>query len=259
MRTLAKFLMITVALASEANLCIAADAVSINRIDGLDTLTNGLMANTQIRFYLNYEVGSSAILGIENAYRFYSTNGATWLPISAQYEAMFLTFFDNFAFLELGVTGSGADTLALFAFAMGTTGLPAGFDSNLFFIETSFSEEQIGKTVCLDTTSRPGYDPFSWVNSELQQFIPQWEGPYCLEIVDCCLGVRGDVNGDGTGPNVIDLTRLVDHVYRDGPSPTCKPESDINSDGISHNVEDLTFVVDRIFRGGPPPGNCPLD
>ena len=40
----------------------------------------------------------------------------------------------------------------------------------------------------------------------------------------CCVGIRGDVNNDGA---------------------------------VNPNILDLTYLVDRIFRGGPPPGPCP--
>ena len=72
----------------------------------------------------------------------------------------------------------------------------------------------------------------------------------------CCIGNRGDFNNDGIDANIIDLTFLVDRIFRGGPAPICPIESDINSDGASANIIDLTFLVDRIFRGGPAPGPC---
>ena len=74
----------------------------------------------------------------------------------------------------------------------------------------------------------------------------------------CCIGIRGDANGDGGAqPNILDLTYLVDRIFRGGPPVGCPKEGDVNSDGASSpNILDLTFMVDRIFRGGPPPGAC---
>jgi hypothetical protein len=34
-------------------------------------------------------------------------------------------------------------------------------------------------------------------------------------------------------------------------------ELDINGDGNPGNILDLTYLVDYIFRGGPPPPACP--
>ena len=72
----------------------------------------------------------------------------------------------------------------------------------------------------------------------------------------CCVGNRGDVNGDGNDANILDLTYLVDRIFRGGPPAPCLREGDTNGDGNSTNILDLTFLVDRIFRGGPAPGSC---
>jgi hypothetical protein len=71
------------------------------------------------------------------------------------------------------------------------------------------------------------------------------------------VGIRGDVNGDGAlMPNILDLTYLVDYIFRGGPKPPCPKEADVNSDAAVANILDLTYLVDFIFRGGPPPGPC---
>ena len=72
----------------------------------------------------------------------------------------------------------------------------------------------------------------------------------------CCVGGRGDVNGDGTDANILDLTYLVDRIFRGGDPAECDDEADLNSDGTPANILDLTFLVDRIFRGGGPAGAC---
>ena len=73
----------------------------------------------------------------------------------------------------------------------------------------------------------------------------------------CCIGTSGDVNGDGTNANILDLTYLVDRIFRGGPPANCPEEADVNGDGNISNILDLTYLVDRIFRGGPPPPACP--
>jgi len=72
----------------------------------------------------------------------------------------------------------------------------------------------------------------------------------------CCVDIRGDCNGDGDDANILDLTYLVDRIFRGGPPVGCPKEGDVNSDGDSANILDLTYLVDRIFRGGPAPGPC---
>lgn len=73
----------------------------------------------------------------------------------------------------------------------------------------------------------------------------------------CCVELRGDVNNDGTDINVLDLTYLVDRMFRGGPPLPCPQEADLNGDGAVPNVLDLTYLVDRLFRGGPDPIPCP--
>lgn len=72
----------------------------------------------------------------------------------------------------------------------------------------------------------------------------------------CCVGVRGDVNGDGIDVNILDLNFMVDRIFRGGPASGCPNEADVNSDGTSANILDLNFLVNRIFRGGLAPGAC---
>lgn len=72
----------------------------------------------------------------------------------------------------------------------------------------------------------------------------------------CCVGNRGDFNGDGVDANILDLTYVVDRIFRGGSASVCPEEADINNDGIPSNILDLTFIVDRIFRGGQPPDPC---
>ena len=72
----------------------------------------------------------------------------------------------------------------------------------------------------------------------------------------CCLDNRGDLNGDGNDANILDLTNIVDFIFRGGSDPGCPNEADLNSDGDSANILDLTYLIDVIFRGGPPPGPC---
>jgi hypothetical protein len=73
----------------------------------------------------------------------------------------------------------------------------------------------------------------------------------------CCVGLRGNVNGDaGDDTNVSDLSFLVDFLFRGGSAPPCTEEADLNGSG-DVNVADLSYLVDFLFRGGPDPAACP--
>jgi hypothetical protein len=79
------------------------------------------------------------------------------------------------------------------------------------------------------------------------------QGP--IEI--CCIGMRGDVNGDGDDANTLDLNFLVNYIFRGSGDPGgCPEESDVNGDGNPANILDLNYLVNYIFRGGPAPGGC---
>jgi hypothetical protein len=68
---------------------------------------------------------------------------------------------------------------------------------------------------------------------------------------------RGDFNQDGNDANVLDLTKIVNYIFRFGSMPTCPEESDINADCVSNNILDLNYLVNFMFRLGPPPKDCP--
>jgi len=72
----------------------------------------------------------------------------------------------------------------------------------------------------------------------------------------CCVGSRGDINGDSNIANVIDLTYLIDNIFRGGPGSGCPSEADLNDDGNVASILDLTYLIDFIFRGGQLPPNC---
>jgi len=72
----------------------------------------------------------------------------------------------------------------------------------------------------------------------------------------CCVGTKGDLNGDGNEANVIDLNFAVNKIFRGGINTSCFGEGDVNSDKVILNVVDLNFLVNKIFRGGAAPAIC---
>ena len=63
----------------------------------------------------------------------------------------------------------------------------------------------------------------------------------------------GDINFDLVGSNILDLTYLVDFIFRGGPPPTHLDAADLDGSGGLSNIVDLTNLVDFIFRGGLKP------
>ena len=258
MKTRLIILIVAALLAFLCGQTLAANAISVSKIDGFDSTTGGLMANTPIRYYVHFQV-EFAVNGLVNGFRVYSPDGANWQPLVPKELVNVDSMFDGSVgisdFFYGSVDGMGADTVMTHGFAIFGPGIVAGFDDDYFLIETSLTEEQIGKTLCLDSSF---LHPNAWLWSSVET-VPAWDGPHCFEIVDCCSGNRGDINGDGKGPNILDLTRLVDYIFRGFPAPDCQLESDVNSDGLPYRITDLTYIVDYMHRGGPVPGSCPAD
>ncbi|HWR83710.1 MAG TPA: M14 family zinc carboxypeptidase [Candidatus Deferrimicrobium sp.] len=69
----------------------------------------------------------------------------------------------------------------------------------------------------------------------------------------CEIYVCGDVDGSGDGPNIADLTYLVDYLFNGGSAPPELAAADVNGSGGVPNVADLTYLIDFLFRGGAPP------
>lgn len=71
-----------------------------------------------------------------------------------------------------------------------------------------------------------------------------------------CPYVAGDANADQSGPDVADLTYLVDYLFNGGPAPPLPSAADVDGSG-GINVADVSYMVDYLFNGGPAP-QCPV-
>jgi len=97
--------------------------------------------------------------------------------------------------------------------------------------------------------------PISQFDCNANYILDGCEGP---SSPCCCIGIRGDANGDGINANILDLSFVVNFIFRGSANPgPCQAESDVNGDGsLTPNILDLNYLVNRIFRGGPLPGVC---
>jgi uncharacterized protein (TIGR02145 family) len=73
----------------------------------------------------------------------------------------------------------------------------------------------------------------------------------------CCLGIRGNVDGDVEElVNIADMTYLIAYLFSGGAAPPCFEEGDVNADGLV-NIADMTYLIAYLFSGGPAPEECP--
>ena len=73
----------------------------------------------------------------------------------------------------------------------------------------------------------------------------------------CCVLI-GDVNHDGSGPDISDLVYLVTYMFQDGPEPPCMTEANIDTLGDDiPDIADLIYLVTYMFQDGPGLPPCP--
>jgi len=64
----------------------------------------------------------------------------------------------------------------------------------------------------------------------------------------------GDANNDGS-VNLLDITFLINYLYKNGPAPPVTNNADVNADG-SINLLDITALINFLYKSGPAL-NCP--
>jgi len=218
-------------------------------------------AGKPLVFHLGVSNNSGGpVLVLRGFFEIYSPNGATWQPIDATWSTAlnWNSMFDGgVVAFEYDANGSGADTAHFNSFNILGPGFPNNTSAVAWTITTQVEQSQIGKQICIDSVRSSRGTAWLWLNG-FGNLTPSWGGPYCFTVeADCCQGIRGDVNGDGFDSNALDLSFLVDRIFRSGPVPPCALEADLNGDGLSANIGDLTYLIDYIYRSGPPGVSCP--
>jgi PKD repeat protein len=68
------------------------------------------------------------------------------------------------------------------------------------------------------------------------------------------VGLCGDVDGDGRGPNLADITRLIAYVYLHGPEPwNLDAANGYDPDNDKINLADITGLIAYVYLRGPEP------
>ena len=239
-------------------------AIVLDHVQGLlgsDSIPTG----TEVTFFLRM-VTTSTFTGLTNGFRIYSPTGANWTTTVADATLDFGSLSGLWGGFDLvrsirrfGVTGSGADTVGLGYSAQAKDGMYSGFDSvthtiTIGPIDASSSPGEI----CLDSSWYPPGGSWMWgVYWETPPHVPSWDGPHCFTIFNCCL-IRGDIDNNGSEPDIADLIYMVTYMFQEGPALPCMTAVDINGDELPEpDIADLIYLVTFMFQDGPVPVACP--
>ena len=68
-----------------------------------------------------------------------------------------------------------------------------------------------------------------------------------------CCADAGD-SDDNVIVNLLDITFIIDYLYKGGPPPACYYQSDANTNTVV-NILDIAYLIAFLYQGGPVP-NC---
>ena len=66
-----------------------------------------------------------------------------------------------------------------------------------------------------------------------------------------CCNYAGDASNNDM-LNILDVTYVINYLYKGGPAPVCNDEADANGSN-NLNILDATHVINYLYKGGPPP------
>lgn len=130
----------------------------------------------------------------------------------------------------------------------------AGGTTPLVWTETGDALSTVGLTLSSDgvvggTPADPGTVLFTAMVTDAAGSADTSEFSLVIAPAFIC----GDIDGNGTGPNVADLTYFIAYLFRGGAAPPVIAAADVNGSG-DIAVSDLTRLIDYLFRGGGPLG-----
>ncbi|MFH1685927.1 MAG: thrombospondin type 3 repeat-containing protein [bacterium] len=236
-------------------------AVSLDHVDGMYT-DNEIMTGVPVSFSLRIaQTDQTYVDGMTMGFRVYSPDGAEWGPTTADSVTDLGSYFDILNLIRLiNTTGAGADTIGFVNHTLFYPGLPQGFDEVTHEISIGvIDQSQVGKTICLDSCWFPTNSPWMWTSHTWGITAPSWDGPHCFTVVyvpsSCCV-IMGDIDYNGSAPDIADLVYWVNYMFNLGPEPPCVDETDVNGDGTYSDIADLVYMVTYMFSSGPAPVSC---
>ena len=170
--------------------CFGQCSVSLDHVDGLygssldgsDTLQTGVTITFYIRFSNN---SGLAMNGTSNGFRIFSTDGATWTPLSYASTGTLEPGFDfGVSVTPFSNDGAGADTIGIYGLRGFGSGMVNGFDNIVLTISTQLNSSQDGRTLILDSCKFSAGGYWLWNDANLADVIPSWDGPHAFAIAN---------------------------------------------------------------------------
>jgi hypothetical protein len=96
----------------------------------------------------------------------------------------------------------------------------------------------------------PGEISFTFMATDITGDTAEREYTFYIASGDL---ICGDVDGN-EAVNILDITYLINYLYKDGPAPEMMWAADCNGDDLV-NILDITYLIAYIYKGGPDP-NC---
>jgi len=104
------------------------------------------------------------------------------------------------------------------------------------------SSESFGMEASLGQTASGPAESESYKMS--QGYWPDFGGSGCCD-------TPGDADNGGT-INILDVTFIINYLYKNGPHPDCYDEADADGSNII-NILDVTTLINYLYKNGPPP------
>jgi len=150
-----------------------------------------IVAGQPITFFIRYtNPEETDYLAISNGFAVSSPDGANWGSVTVDTLGLSREdFYFGIWHDEYPTSGSGADTIAFAGITSSGMsgeyyGVEAGFDEVAFSITIGpFDEQDIGKTICLDSAFFEPAGPWKWTENGDGWVTPEWDGPHCFQIV----------------------------------------------------------------------------
>ena len=215
-----------------------------------DSVVTTLNSQVVVPVYFH---NTSLVKEIQYVFSYANTYATTFDSISVAG-----TRAENFETVSLNAVDGFFKRISVFLKTNTTTGsqyLPAD-TGVLFNMHFTVGNNGTKGVITLDTTTFNGKT--TKATSIYGEYVPTGIKPGIINIAGCCVGIRGNFDGDASeNIDISDLVGMVDYMFNSGPIASCEAEANVDADaGENIDISDLVWLVDYMFNSGPAPASC---